>query len=228
MGKGSAKARLRRKKKLGRAKNAAAAPTTPASSTAATAAAEYLEQWEVRSAQPGTWKFSKTRQTFLLKGWPHRQRVSTRTFKRLLDYLHTLPYSCRERTIEQAREVTKAVEAAEAALEARIAARAELAAAAADGGGDDDDDDDDDGDGGGDNGDGGGDDSDGGGDDGDGGGDDGDGSTTNNDGVQDATKGGVSDDAELEEQRAVLSIQRARALRVLHCLLDNSTADSAP
>ena len=178
MGKGSNKAKLRRKK--AKAKSVAAAPPAAAGGSGSgpsDAAAEYLEQWSLRDTSGASWKFSKVRQTFLLKGWPHRQRVSGETFKLLLAYLRTVPEGCQQRTLDQAREVAASAEKAEQALEARVAARRELNA-------DDDDDDDD-------------------------------------DGLKgDSADGGV---AELEEQRAVLRIQRARALRVLSSLVEQQS-----
>lgn len=135
MGKGSTKSKLRRKKKL-RAKAAAAVASSKPNdssenSAAAAAASDYLEQWMTRDEASSAWKFNKTRQTFLLKGWPHRHRVSGETFKLLLGYVQTLPDSTAQRTAEQAREVAASAEKAEQALEARAAARRELAADAA-------------------------------------------------------------------------------------------------
>ena len=178
MGKGSNKAKLRRKKAKAKSVAAAAPPAAAGGGGGGSsgAAAEYLEQWTLRDTS-GAWKFSKVRQTFLLKGWPHRQRVTGETFKLFLAYLRTLTEGCQQRTLEQAREVAASAEKAEQALEARSAARRELAA---DADGDEDEDEDGDAEG-------------------------------------EAVNGGV---AELEEQRAVLRIQRARALRVLSSLVE--------
>jgi hypothetical protein len=151
-----------------------------AGGAAAAAASEYLEQWAVRKEPNATWKFSKSRQTFLLKGWPHSHRVSRDSFKHLLNYLQTLPEGTATKTIEQAKQVATSAEKDELALEARVAARKELAADA-DAADEEDDEDNETGGGGG-----------------------------------AAQDGGI---AALEEQRAMLKIQRARALRVLNALV---------
>lgn len=180
MGKGSVKAKQRRKKKLKARKPDAAASAAMAGGAAAAAASEYLEQWAVRKEPNATWKFSKSRQTFLLKGWPHSHRVSRDSFKHLLNYLQTLPEGTATKTIEQAKQVATSAEKDELALEARVAARKELAADA-DAADEEDDEDNETGGGGG-----------------------------------AAQDGGI---AALEEQRAMLKIQRARALRVLNALV---------
>jgi hypothetical protein len=180
MSKGSVKAKQRRKKKLKARKPDAAASAATAGGAAAAAASEYLEQWAVRKEPNATWKFSKSRQTFLLKGWPHSHRVSRDSFKHLLNYLQTLPEGTATKTIEQAKQVATSAEKDELALEARVAARKELAADA-DAADEEDDEDNETGGGGG-----------------------------------AAQDGGI---AALEEQRAMLKIQRARALRVLNALV---------
>ena len=181
MGKGKRKMKGKRKG----ARNAAAVQVAqPAQgSTAVTAAADYLSLWFVEqqaaapptpaSGESGRWKFNKTRQSFLLKGWPHRHRVSSASFKQLLVYMRSLPAGTQERTATQAREVASTAEVAEKAPEVRAA---ELRAGAAE-----EEKDADDGTG------------------------------------EDQPTGGVSA-AEVEERRAVLQIQRARALKVLKAL----------
>ena len=156
------------------AANAAAAAASGESSGAADAAAQYLEQWSLHQQQQqgggedggGGWKFNKTRQTFLLKFWPGRTKVSAATFKLLLSYARSLPSGAMERTIAQAREVAAKAEAEELKLAEQQAAR--------EAGGNDDDDDDDDDD-------------------------------------EAAAK-------ELEEKKAIVKIQRARAIKLLAVL----------
>ena len=175
-------------------------PPPPPAGTgeAAGAAAKYLEQWALQQQQPqadpSLWKFNKTRQTFLLKFWSNREKLSSDAFKTFLAYAQTLPTSCAERTIAQAREVVASSEAAEQTLleqqqqhEQQQAAKAAKAAAAAsgDGGGDDDD-------------------------------DDWAEPPSNDDGAA------MSAEAR-EEKRAILKIQRVRALRLLKALVEQPT-----
>ena len=150
-------------------------------SAAVTAAAEYLQQWAAEQQRGGAadddesvWKYKKVRQSFLLKSWPHRMRVSGDTFKLLLSYVRTLPSGCAERTIAQARKVmTEAEEAATALAEQQQQQQQQQQT---DDNDDDDDDDDDDG-----------------------------------------NAAALSARA-LEERRAVLLIQKTRALRLLQVL----------
>ena len=80
-------------------------------------AAKYLEQWSLaQHSGEATWKFNKTRQTFLLRFWPHRDKVSSDSFKVLLAYARKMPSACAERTVAQAKEVVAAAEAAELKL----------------------------------------------------------------------------------------------------------------
>ena len=137
MGKASTKAKKKKKKaksqKVASAATGATSSVQSDASSAAVAATEYLTQWVARAAPAAAWKFSKTRQTFLLKGWPHRNKVAGDTFKLLLSYLQTLPHSTAQRTIEQAREVAASTDTLEQSIEARAAARKELVATIADG-----------------------------------------------------------------------------------------------
>ena len=132
------------------------------------------------SAQP-QWKFNKTRQTFLLRFWPNRMKVTSATFKLLLSYARSLPAGPMERTLAQAREVAAKAETDEAALAEKQATKAARAASAQDStttGRDEDDD----------------------------------------DGDDDDDANGDETVEELEEQRAVLKIQRARAVKLLQVL----------
>ena len=175
----------------GKKKKAPPAPPSGDGSAVIDAAAQYLEQWAAHqqqqddgagddSAQP-QWKFNKTRQTFLLRFWPNRMKVTSATFKLLLSYARSLPAGPMERTLAQAREVAAKAEADEAALAEKQATKAARAASAQDStttGRDEDDD----------------------------------------DGDDDDDANGDETVEELEEQRAVLKIQRARAVKLLQVL----------
>ena len=104
-----------------------------------------MQQWTTRDQEDeganGAWKFNKTRQTFLLKFWSHRQRVSGDTFKLFLQYATSLPAACAARTATQARELAESAEK-EATL--ILEQQEQQAANASAGGGADDGDDDDD------------------------------------------------------------------------------------
>ena len=108
-----------KKKKKKRKGAAAGAAAGAADGGSARAAAQYLEQWVTQQAEPAgdaVWKFNKNRQTFLLRSWAEREKVSSETFKHLLAYARSLPAACAERTMAHAREVAAASEAAEAKL----------------------------------------------------------------------------------------------------------------
>ena len=185
------KRKVKGKRKGKRATAAVSQGAQPAQgSSAVTAAADYLSLWFVGQQVPppargendepaNRWKFNKTRQSFLLKGWPHRHRVSGASFKQLLAYMRSLPAGTQERTATQAREVASSAEVAEKALELRAAA---IRAGAAE---DEDKDADED--------------------------------TADGTGGEGKPTEGVSA-AEVEERRALLQIQRARALKVLKVL----------
>ena len=136
--KGSKKSKKRAaKKKAQKAKLAAAAAADTSESAAVQAAAVYLEQWTQQQQQTEVvWKFSKVRQSFLLKEWPKRKRVSAATFKLLLGYMRSLPAASAERTATQAKELAAKAEVDEAALLEQRAAAAADAAANGDGDGD--------------------------------------------------------------------------------------------
>ena len=171
------KGRGRNKKKGKPAPTATDATTNQSSASAA--AAEYLSLWvlhqQTTEAAESQWKFSKTRQSFLLKCWPHRHRVSGPSFKQLLVYMGTLPSGTRQRTIVQAREVASSAESAESALEARLVDKQN------------------------------------------------DVENDNDDGDDDAEAPGSA--AAIEERRAVLQIQRARAEKVLRVLSTQSSGE---
>ena len=105
------------KPKRKRKRKAAQARPAPDVS-AGEAAAEYLEQWKCRESVGTAWKFSKKRQTFLLRAWPDRSKLSGDAFKKLLPYLQELHENARARTLAQARGVVEQCEAAEKAAAA--------------------------------------------------------------------------------------------------------------
>jgi hypothetical protein len=176
------------KKRKGKKKKAKSAPANAGGSgdngVAAQAAAKYLEQWALQQ-QTGTaetlvWKFNKTRQSFLLRAWPHRNRVSSATFKIFVGgYAQSLPVSCAERTLAQAKEVAAAAEASEASLLEQLAT-APVVSEAENG--------------------------------------DRDGGGQGNDADGTEAPSGPLSAAEIEEQRALLKIKRARALRIVQAL----------
>jgi hypothetical protein len=91
-------------------------------------AVEYLEQWtEQNEGRVSAWKFNKTRQSFLLRSWPSRDRLPSGAFQLLLGYLTKLPEGCRIRTIEQAQREAQVAEEGE--KEAQVAAEAARARA---------------------------------------------------------------------------------------------------
>ena len=95
-------------------------------------AIEYLAQWtEHDQGGAAAWKFSKTRQSHLLRNWPSRDRMPSASFKQFLVYCTKLPESCRQRTIEQAQKEAQRAEEGE-----REAQKAADAAGAGDGDGD--------------------------------------------------------------------------------------------
>ena len=171
-----------KKKKSKRKNKAPPEPTVPEGSTAS-AAAQYLQQWALQQQQPAgeapVWKFNKSKQVFLLRAWPQREKLSSDTFKLMLAYAKSLPTACAERTIVQARELAAKAEAEEQALlaQAEAAEKPEGAGGAVEA-------DDDDGD----------------------------------DAAQDAADAKLNAEAR-EERRAILKIQRARALRLLQVLV---------
>jgi hypothetical protein len=101
--------RNKRKNKLRKKKLAAAAKTTqqPAAAThtsAKAAATAYLEMWR---DQRHTWKFSKLRQSYLLRAWPDATTMPLELFDTLLPYLGTMSDGARDRVIEQASAIAQ-------------------------------------------------------------------------------------------------------------------------
>lgn len=161
-------------------------PTPPKPATdggAASAAVTYLEQWSLQQQQPASepivWKFNKTRQTFLLRAWPHREKLSSDGFKLWLPYAQSLPAALAERTVAHAREVVTSSEAAEQELLRQQEQQEQQPTN--DGNGDDD---------------------------------DGDGASAST-----GAASAMTPEAR-EERRAVLKIQRVRALRLLKALVE--------
>ena len=152
------KAATRKKSKLSPAAPAAPADEEDAGPSAAERAVEWLRDWHLSQgagAGDGSWKFNKTRQSFLLGKWQHRGRVPGDAFKLLLLYMRTLPETTRARTLAQARDAEEKAEKAEAELEGA-----------------------------------------------------------------EAEEGGEEGDEAREEQRALLKIRRARALKVIQALTE--------
>ena len=179
---------MRARKKKAKAKAIVRAAASPGGDGAGTVAKarDYLAAWALQQQrgddEDATWKFNKTRQSFLLKSWPHRHRVDGPTFKHLLAYITTMASGAKQRTVGQARQVAASAEATEKTLTARAAARQQQQ--------EEDDEEDEDG---------------------------------------DAAKGEerAAIAAEEEERRALVQIQRARALRVLKVLLDEEPSSAA-
>jgi len=62
-------------------------------------AKEYLRKWK---DERGSWKFNKTKQTWLLKNLFHKDALDDSSFSILVDYLRPLKGNAREETIKQA------------------------------------------------------------------------------------------------------------------------------
>ena len=114
------------KKRRATKKRVEAETNRPESSTAGFQALQYLREWTNR--EESGWKFNKTRQTYLLKSWPHRDKVPGDEFKQLLQYMLTLPAGSTQRTIEQARSVAEEAERQDRAEGEAQAAREAVAA----------------------------------------------------------------------------------------------------
>ncbi|XP_052025053.1 uncharacterized protein C7orf50 homolog [Apodemus sylvaticus] len=74
-------------------------PTLPAKPSAATLALEYLQGWAQKQE---SWRFQKTRQTWLLLHMYDEDKVPDDHFATLLDYLEGLKGSARELTVQKA------------------------------------------------------------------------------------------------------------------------------
>ena len=159
-------------------------PKAAGDGNAGSSAMKYLEQWSLQQQLPASessvWKFNKTRQSFLLRAWPHREKLSSDAFKLWLAYAQSLPAACAERTIAHAREVVTSSEAAEQ----EIARQQEQEQEATSGGVDGD------------------------------------------AGADEASAGAAATmtPEAREERRAVLKIQRVRALKLIQALVEPSTS----
>jgi hypothetical protein len=100
--------RAKFKQRRSRKRHEEAQANKPEGTGAGPQALAYLAEWARRSE--GGWKFNKTRQTYLLKHWPNRDRIPGDEFKQLLAYMLSLPAGGRQRTIEQARGVAEEAE----------------------------------------------------------------------------------------------------------------------
>ena len=159
-------------------------PKAASDGSAASGALTYLEQWSLQRQLPASeaavWKFNKTRQSFLLRAWPHREKLSSDAFKLWLAYAQSLPAACAEKTVAHAREVVTSSEAAEEELARQQEAEQQQASSA--GGGDGD------------------------------------------DGADPPSAAPGMTPEEREERRAVLKIQRVRALKLIKALVEPSTS----
>lgn len=64
---------------------------------------EYLEKWETRKENK-EWKFSKSKQVWLLKNLYHLEKVPAKHFKILLSYIDTVQGASKERLIKEAAD----------------------------------------------------------------------------------------------------------------------------
>ena len=92
MAKMVSKARQKARRRRRRAAALAVAPE--AESAPGEMAVQYLQRWAERDADSG-WKFSKKRQTWLLRAWPEPNKLGGDEFKQLLPYLRALAPNCR-------------------------------------------------------------------------------------------------------------------------------------
>ncbi|KAK7806498.1 hypothetical protein U0070_017490 [Myodes glareolus] len=90
--------------------------TLPAKPSAAVLALEYLQGW---ARKQESWRFQKTRQTWLLLNMYDEDKVPDEHFSTLLDYLEGLKGSARELTVQKAEALMRELD--EADTEARDA-----------------------------------------------------------------------------------------------------------
>ncbi|XP_051061361.1 uncharacterized protein C7orf50 homolog isoform X2 [Phodopus roborovskii] len=88
--------------------------TLPAKPSAAILALEYLQGWAQKQE---SWRFQKTRQTWLLMNMYDEDKVPDEHFSTLLDYLEGLKGSARELTVQKAEALMQELD--EADTEAR-------------------------------------------------------------------------------------------------------------
>nr|XP_048292893.1 uncharacterized protein C7orf50 homolog [Myodes glareolus] len=90
--------------------------TLPAKPSAAVLALEYLQGW---ARKQESWRFQKTRQTWLLLNMYDEDKIPDEHFSTLLDYLEGLKGSARELTVQKAEALMRELD--EADTEARDA-----------------------------------------------------------------------------------------------------------
>ncbi|XP_076779587.1 protein cholesin isoform X3 [Arvicanthis niloticus] len=103
------KERKKEEKKRLREAGIAAAQTLPAKPSAAALALEYLQGWAQKQE---SWRFQKTRQTWLLLHMYEEDKVPDEHFSTLLDYLEGLKGSARELTVQKAEALMQKLDEA--------------------------------------------------------------------------------------------------------------------
>ncbi|XP_051018072.1 uncharacterized protein C7orf50 homolog [Acomys russatus] len=109
------KERKKEEKKRLREAGIAAAPaakvqTLPTKPSAAALALEYLQGWAQKQE---SWRFQKTRQTWLLLNMYEEDKVPDEHFSTLLDYLEGLKGSARELTVQKAEALMQELDKAD-------------------------------------------------------------------------------------------------------------------
>lgn len=84
--------------------------TLPAKPSAAALALEYLQGWAQKQE---SWRFQKTRQTWLLLHMYDEDKVPEEHFATLLDYLEGLKGSARELTVQKAEALMQKLDEAD-------------------------------------------------------------------------------------------------------------------
>lgn len=84
--------------------------TPPAKASAAVLALEYLQGWAQKQE---SWRFQKTRQTWLLLHMYDEDKVPEEHFSTLLDYLEGLKGSARELTVQKAETLMQELDGAD-------------------------------------------------------------------------------------------------------------------
>lgn len=84
--------------------------TLPAKPSAAVLALEYLQGWAQKQE---SWRFQKTRQTWLLLHMYDEDKVPEEHFSTLLDYLEGLKGSARELTVQKAETLMQELDGAD-------------------------------------------------------------------------------------------------------------------
>jgi hypothetical protein len=112
-----AKARAKQPSRHAPTQGSTAADDAHDQSTSAEAALEYLQKW--RDREEGDWKFSKKRQSHLLRCWPDPTRLPRAAFELLIPYAATMHVAAQEKAVEQARKVASEAETELTELEQR-------------------------------------------------------------------------------------------------------------